>query len=889
MPSFINAFLFLCLTGSVIAADWPMWRADAGRTASSPQALPEPMHLLWKKALPPVRPAFREQRLQFDKSYEPVVAGKTLLVASSREDAVIALDTESGAEKWRALAGGPVRFAPVIAGERVLFGADDGVMRCVKLADGALIWEKRAVPSPRKLLGNQRLISVWPIRGGPVVQDERVYFAAGVWPLEGVFVFCWEVVNGEQVWCNDRCSYLYGIHPHETEAMGGLAPQGYLLIDAGDLIVPCSTAYPARFDLKSGALKQFELPSAGRLTGGWFASTPAEKEALKLKRRGLLFDEAVSTKRHEDKPRAEGLAGIRRSLHAAEREWSFDHPWPDLVGKPHSVVVADDKCFVMSEDGLLHAYGGSLAAQSKGPESVERRRVLLPSAAQTAQAKELIQAAGTERGYVILSEVSDVGLIDALISESQYHLIVITTDPAVRARLTRQRWYGERVAVIDSAEGLPPYFASVIFGTKVIGNALRPNGGRLVSWQGEVLETRGALTGSTNYLADWQSSDDPLVKAPLGVLWFDDALSNFKRSPQPKVVDGVMITSDKDWLDATHRKGKVDYRLQAPVFSDIYTGRVLDEYEAPQWRQRFGKVDQESIQPAQYRPPTQTNDWRPGAPQPGSRINPLTGEQEPRLFPKSYGCDGGFDYGSIYTFRSGTAAFYDKRVESGTVHISGPRSGCTNSIVPAGGILNVPYYYEGCTCSYPLPVALALYSQPETFEQWATWGPVPAADLHGKIKRIGLNFGAPGDRKTEDGTLWLDHPNVGGPSPELEIETVPAELVTFYRHSLWMKGGEGWPWVAASGVKGLQSLRLAGLKNGRYSVRLTFAAHEQEAPQMEVSLQGKTVLRGVQPKPTVAETHAFPAVQVTDGTLKLTLTAAQGETLLNGLELVPEE
>ena len=886
MPSFINAFLFLCLTGSVIAADWPMWRADAGRTASSPQALPEPMHLLWKKALPPVRPAFREQRLQFDRGYEPVVAGKTLLVGSSRDDAVIALDTETGEEKWRALAAGPVRFAPVIEGDRVLFGADDGVMRCVSLADGALIWEKRAVPSLRKLLGNQRLISVWPIRGGPVVQEGRVYFAAGVWPLEGVFVFCWEVATGEQVWCNDRCSYLYGIHPHETEAMGGLAPQGYLLIDAGDLIVPCSTAYPARFDLKSGALKQFELPSAGRLTGGWFASTPAEKEALKLKRRGLLFDEAVSTKRHEDKPRAEGLAGIRRSLHAAEREWSFDHPWPDLVGKPHSVVVADDKCFVMSEDGVLHAYGSRAAAKK---ESVVRRRVILPSSGQTERARKWIEAAGTERGYAILSEAGEPGWINDLAAQSQYHLIVITTDPALRDRLTKHRLYGERVAVIDSAEGLPPYFASVIFGDKVIGNALRPNGGRLVSLTGEVLQTRGALEGSTNYLADWQSSDDPLVKAPLGVLWFDDALSNFKRSPQPKVVEGVMITSDKDWLDATHRKGKVDYRLQAPVFSDIYTGRVLDEYEAPQLRRRYGKVDQESIQLAQYRPPTQTNDWKPGAPQPGSRINPLTGEQEPRLFPKSYGCDGGFDYGGIYTFRSGTAAFYDKRVESGTVHISGPRSGCTNSIVPAGGILNVPYYYEGCTCSYPLPTALALYSQPETFEQWATWGPVPAADLHGKIKRIGLNFGAPGDRKTEDGTLWLDHPNVGGPSPELEIETVPAELATFYRHSLWMKGGEGWPWVAASGVKGLQSLTLAGLKNGRYSVRLTFAAPTVGEHRFDVTLQGQPVLRGVQPKLMQAETRTVSPVQVEAGSLTLTLIADQGKTLLSGVELIRED
>jgi hypothetical protein len=869
-----------------MTADWPMWRADAGRTASSGQAMPEPLLPLWQRQLPPVRPAFREERLQFDRGYEPVVAGKTLLVASSREDAVIALDTETGEEKWRALAAGPVRFAPVIAGDRVLFGADDGVMRCVSLADGTVIWEKQAVPSPRKLLGNQRLISVWPIRGGPVVQEGRVYFAAGVWPLEGVFVFCWEVATGEQVWCNDRCSYLYGIHPHETAAMGGLAPQGYLLIEGGDLIVPCSTAYPARFDLKTGALKQFELPSAGRLTGGWFASTPAEKEALKLKRRGLLFDEAVNTKRHEDKPRAEGLAGIRRTLHAAEQEWSFDRAWPELEGKAHSVVVADDKCFVVTEDGVLQAYA-STAPQKK--ESVQRRRVILPSSTQTDLARKLIQAAGTDRGYALLSDAGEPGLVEALADQSQYHLIVMTQDATVRTRLTAKRLYGERVAVVETAEGLPPYFASVVFADQAVGDTLRPLGGRLVSLTGEVLQTRGPLKGSTNYLADWSASDDPLVKAPLGVLWFDDALSNFKRSPQPKVVEGVMITSDKDWLDATHRKGKVDYRLQAPIFSDIYTGRVLDEYEAPQLRQRYGTVDQESIQPAQYRPPTQTNDWTPGAPQPGTRINPLTGEEEPRVFPKSYGCDGGFDYGGIYTFRSGTAAFYDKRVESGTVHISGPRSGCTNSIVPAGGILNVPYYYEGCTCSYPLPTALALYSQPETFEQWATWGPVPAVDLHGKIKRIGLNLGAPGDRKTEDGTLWLDYPSVGGPSPELEITTVPAVPETFYRHSLWMQGGEGWPWVAASGFKGLQSLTLAGLKNGRYTVRLTFAAPAADDHRFDVMLQGQPALRNVQPKLMLAETRTVSKVLVEAGSLTLTLTAAQGATLLSGVELIRED
>jgi hypothetical protein len=879
----LRFFTFFLYAAALHAADWPMWRHDAGRTAATSEPLPEKLELIWSRELPPPRPAFRETRLQFDKGYEPVVAGKRLILGSSREDCIVAFDTDTGAEVWRALAGGPVRLAPVIAGNLVLFGADDGVMRCVKLTDGSQVWAKKMVPSNRLLLGNQRLISVWPIRGGPVAKDGRVYLAAGVWPLEGAFVFCLDAATGEQIWCNDRCSYLYGMHPHDTQAMGGLAPQGYLLIDGEDLIIPCSNAYPAHLDLKTGALKKFELPSAGRLPGGWFASTPAEQEALKLKRRGLLFDESVNAKRHEDKPRAEGLAAIQRTLHAAGRELSFDNFLPHLSVKVHTVVLADKKCFVVTEDGVLRAFGMAKARPKQW------RREIVTEQAEEERAQKVMKAAGTERGYVLLTEAGPPGFVEALALGSQYHIVVITNDPAIRQRLTRAGLYGERVAVIESTKGLPRYFASAVIGNDEVADTLRPLGGKLISLEGQVLRTRGALAGSTNYLADWSANDDPLVKAPLGVLWFDDALSHFKRSPQPKVVDGVMISSDKDWLDATHRKGGVDYRLLAPVFSDIYTGRVLDEYEASDLRRKFGAVDMESIQKAQYRPPTQTNDWKPNAPRAGMRRNPLTGEEEPRVFPKSYGCDGGFDYGGIFTFRSGTAAFYDKRVDSGTVHISGPRSGCTNSIVPAGGILNVPYYYEGCTCSYPLPMALALTSVGPNFEQWATWGAVPAAELRGKIERVGVNFGAPGDRRTEDGTLWLDFPNVGGPSPEIEVRTQPERPEFYYHHSVWIRGGQGWPWVAASGVEGLTSVQLKGLKQGVYTVRLVFAAPDDGARAMDVTLQDEA--RPVQitlPPKFVATTQSHSGVRVSDGSLTVRLRAVKGETVLSGIEIIRE-
>ncbi len=376
------------------------------------------------------------------------------------------------------------------------------------------------------------------------------------------------------------------------------------------------------------------------------------------------------------------------------------------------------------------------------------------------------------------------------------------------------------------------------------------------------------------------------------MLWFDDTLGHFKRSPQPKFIDGVMISIDKTWTDASTRTGKVDYRLQPATFSDVYTGRVLTKEEVPILRQSFADIDLETVQPSQYRPPHQKDDWKPGQPKPGVRQNPLTGEQEPRVFPKSYGCDGGFDYGHLYTMRSGTAAFYDKRTESGTINLSGPRSGCTNSVIPANGVLNVPYFYEGCTCSYPLPTAMALVSMPQTHEQWTSWGDASSKSLRGKIRRIGLNFGAPGDRMTEEGTLWLDFPNFGGPSPNLEVEIEPRERVRYlYRHSLFVRNPskQAWPWVVGSAVIGAESIRISGLKSGGYQVRLYFGELESSNRSFGLTVQDEVVetafnLAGS----SEGIVRTLSTVQVADGTLEVRFTGDTTGSSLSGLELTHE-
>jgi len=49
---------------------------------------------------------------------------------------------------------------------------------------------------------------------------------------------------------------------------------------------------------------------------------------------------------------------------------------------------------------------------------------------------------------------------------------------------------------------------------------------------------------------------------------------------------------------------------------------------------------------------------------------------------------------------------------------------------------------------------------------------------------------------------------VGGLSPDVRVEVGPTNVQPFYRHAAWMRGGAGWPWVYASGISGVRTVRL---------------------------------------------------------------------------------
>jgi len=277
------------------------------------------------------------------------------------------------------------------------------------------------------------------------------------------------------------------------------------------------------------------------------------------------------------------------------------------------------------------------------------------------------------------------------------------------------------------------------------------------------------------------------------------------------------------------------------------------------------------------------------------RVSPLTGKSIPWGFRRTRGCGKNLSCENLVLFRSSTAGYFDIAGDGGTGNLSGFRSGCKVSLIPADGILNAPNYAQGCTCNYPVFTALALAHMPEV-EIWTTND--YKYDGH-RVKRVGINFGAPGDRRVGP-TLWLDYPSVGGTSPDIPIKTTPKNVKWFYHHSSRIRAGEVPKWIAGSGGEGVETatLTLTKVKTAcpvRYTVRLYFVEPDETGPGrrvFDVSLQGKTVLENLDVFKEAGGANTgimkeFTGIKV--GTeLVVKLTPKVGKTLICGIELGEE-
>ncbi|MEA3226034.1 MAG: PQQ-binding-like beta-propeller repeat protein, partial [Planctomycetota bacterium] len=265
--SALLALLIVCGVG--VAEDWPTYRSDVARSGVTSETVGPGLSLRWQYVpTHPPKPAWpmpseELPRMHIDNAFPVVIAGGNAYFGSCVTNKVTAIDVADGEIRWEFFTEGPVRFAPALYAGKVYVGSDDGNVYCLDGKNGSLVWKYRPGPSDEKVIGNGRMISLWPVRTGILVDDGVAYFTAGIFPYEGLYVCALDAGDGSVVWKNDTI----GDRAHAME-FGGISPHGYLLASQDIIYVPSGRSMPAAFDRKTGKFLYSAAPG-GKRGGCW--------------------------------------------------------------------------------------------------------------------------------------------------------------------------------------------------------------------------------------------------------------------------------------------------------------------------------------------------------------------------------------------------------------------------------------------------------------------------------------------------------------------------------------------------------------------------------------------------------------------------------------------
>jgi len=177
-------------------------------------------------------------------------------------------------------------------------------------------------------------------------------------------------------------------------------------------------------------------------------------------------------------------------------------------------------------------------------------------------------------------------------------------------------------------------------------------------------------------------------------------------------------------------------------------------------------------------------------------------------------------------------------------------------MIPANGLLSMQEASSGCTCSYSLRTTVVLKHKPQKGD--AEWAVFISQAANKPVSRLAVNFGAPGDMRDKDGTVWFGYPRpkttVGqGAFRNYGIKFNLAEAGNLEVIQRDWRGrtfvGTDKPWLFTSGLKGVTQFRVPLLEKGakgKYTVRLGFTPLAGDLPGsrvFDVKLQGKAVLQ----------------------------------------------
>jgi outer membrane protein assembly factor BamB len=535
MKAIVSTLAVLLLSATTVtASDWTTWRADSARSGYTDDSLPTDLARRWSwYPMHSPKPAWpRDDRMSFDRAHHVVVARGLVCFAGSADGKVTALDAATGALKWSFFTGGPVRFAPVVWKDRLFVISDDGYLCALKLRDGSLIDRWRGGPRDDRVLGNSQMVSKWPGRGGPVIHDGLLYWGAGIWQSEGIFIRAMNPDTGEVVWQNDKSGGIVMPQPHGgANAKSGVSAQGYLLANDERLFVPTGRAVPAAFRRDSGKFEYYRLQEntkrggttamlAGELlyNGGYAyntgdgsllpdrvtgavaaipggivhgtadqlrASNVVMKDTRDRKGKPIKVPAHESRWQVKDVPAGTSLIVASNTVVTGgdKRIATVDVKsgkliWSDEVDDiAYGLAVSNGQLFVSTASGAIHCY----AAKSGEAPIIHRQRAAdLPygnNKEMQRAAAEIIAKSKISAGYCVDLGCGDGALAYELAKQSDLFVVAIDADAknveAARRKLDAAGLYGVRVTVHhgDPADShFPKYFANLMVSARSVGD-----------------------------------------------------------------------------------------------------------------------------------------------------------------------------------------------------------------------------------------------------------------------------------------------------------------------------------------------------------------------------------------------------------------------------------
>jgi outer membrane protein assembly factor BamB len=447
--------------------DWPTHLRDNQRTGLSDEEPKLPLRLQWAHqarlgpapAWPP--PAQRDfwnrvdsiqPRMVFDRAFPLAAVGDRVYFSSSSEDRVFCLDAATGTLAWSFAAEGPVRLAPTVADGRVLFGSDDGQVYCVKAEDGSLLWKLRAVEPDRRIPGNERMISAWPVRTGVLVEDGAAYFCAGLFPSEGVVHVSADLATGKKL----------------GETRVEFAPQGYMERRGGQFFM--ATGH----DLAGGFVAA--LRKSGKFLGPEVRAIPAGYPYAFIGAGRLRFG---------------GGDGKVAAFTAEDGREAWSAP---VEGKAHILAFARGRLLVSTDAGRVYCFS---------PEEGEARTVVMPSAPvlESPEADRILKVSGVDRGWALV--FGDAALAESLARKSRLKVVVADRTPLPYADWLFNLVVGGSGPEVERV--LRPYGGVHVAGDRVTRRGPLPGAGEWSHMYADAGNTvsSGEATSGKSYRLQW--------------------------------------------------------------------------------------------------------------------------------------------------------------------------------------------------------------------------------------------------------------------------------------------------------------------------------------------------------------------------------------------------